>query len=335
MVEVEALLARYTAAPGIIGEAAAYHLSTGGKRWRPLFSLAVGEAFKGDHQSLHRLAVATELLHNASLVHDDLQDRDEIRRGKPTVWHRFGVETAINLGDFFITSTYLTLSHIDSSTAIVPRLVSHFAESTHRVIVGQTEEMAMSRRFSIDLDDYCRITMGKSGVLMALPVVGALMLADASPTIVHRARSAMEWMGVAYQIQDDLDDLFGRKDGREPGGDLREGRISLPVLYYFTDAEDRDRRAFEAYIGTTETPSEPETRYWIDRLRQSSAVDRCRRSFFDMVEKSSRFVNALPEPLRGVIIRGKQMLLSAAEKKHRAIVDISRSRSQSLEKEPI
>lgn len=80
--DVEILMQQFTAASGIIGEAAAYHLSAGGKRWRPLFLLAVGEAAGCDVVAVKHLAVATELLHNASLVHDDLIDRDTMRRGK-------------------------------------------------------------------------------------------------------------------------------------------------------------------------------------------------------------------------------------------------------------
>ena len=163
--DVEILMQQFTAASGIIGEAAAYHLSSGGKRWRPLFLLAVGEATGCDVVAIRHLAAATELLHNASLVHDDLIDRDTMRRGKEAVWRRFGPETAINLGDFLITSAYIALAHIRSQDDTVVRLVSCFAESTHRVIEGQSAEMEASRSLDTDIDDYRKIALRKSGVL--------------------------------------------------------------------------------------------------------------------------------------------------------------------------
>jgi octaprenyl-diphosphate synthase len=227
--DVEILMQQFTAASGIIGEAAAFHLSAGGKRWRPLFLLAVGEAAGCNVAAIKHLAVATELLHNASLVHDDLIDRDTMRRGKETVWRRFGRKTAINLGDYLITSAYMALGHIRSRDDTAVRLVSCFAESTHRVIEGQSAEIEASRSLDTDIDAYRSIALRKSGVLMALPVVGALTLAGASPRILSEARQTMEWLGVAYQIQDDLFDLFGLKTGRPAGVDLREGRMSLPI----------------------------------------------------------------------------------------------------------
>jgi geranylgeranyl pyrophosphate synthase len=97
------------------------------------------------------------------------------------------------------------------------------------VIEGQSAEIEASRSLDTDIDAYRSIALRKSGVLMALPVVGALTLAGASPRILSEARQTMEWLGVAYQIQDDLFDLFGLKTGRPAGVDLREGRMSLPI----------------------------------------------------------------------------------------------------------
>jgi geranylgeranyl pyrophosphate synthase len=301
---------QYTAASGIIGEAAAYHLSSGGKRWRPLFVLAVGEATGCDVVAIRHLAVATELLHNASLVHDDLIDRDTMRRGKETVWRRFGPETAITVGDFLITSAYLALAHIRSRDDTVVRLVSCFAESTHRVIEGQSAEIEASRSLDTDIDDYRRIATGKSGVLMALPVVGALTLAGASPKILSAARQTMEWLGVAYQIQDDLFDLFGLKTGRPAGVDLREGRMSLPVVFFNMDQGLRDREDFEKFILSTQTKNASEVRHWVARLRRSPAVGKCRDEFERTIQKALSHMRKLPAPLRQVIACGKDMILT-------------------------
>ena len=308
--DVEILMQQITAASGIIGEAAAYHLSAGGKRWRPLFVLAVGEATGCDAAAIRHLAVATELLHNASLVHDDLIDKDTMRRGKETVWQRFGPETAINLGDFLITSAYTALAQIRSGDDTVVRLVSCFAESTRRVIEGQSAEIEASRSLDTDIDDYRRIACGKSGVLMALPVVGALTLSGASPEILSEARQTMEWLGVAYQIQDDLFDLFGLKTGRPAGVDLREGRMSLPIVFYNLDKGLQDRENFEKFILSNQTKNESEVRLWVVRLRRSAAVEKCRDEFDRTIKKALSHMHELPAPLRRVIAGGKNMILT-------------------------
>ncbi|MDJ0721256.1 MAG: polyprenyl synthetase family protein [Desulfobacterales bacterium] len=304
------LLREYTSAPGLIGRAAAYQIESGGKRWRPLFLLAVGEALNGSPGDFQKMAAATELLHNASLVHDDLQDNDTMRRGKETVWYRFGPETAINLGDFLISSTYLALSQIEAPGDKLARLVSHFAQATHQIIAGQSMEIQASRQFGLTIEDYRDIVRSKSGVLMALPVVGAMMLVQAPREMCEHAREAMVSLGTAYQIKDDLDDLFGLKDGRPAGVDLREGRISLPNLLFHAEAGERDRQAFEAFFESPEPPAAGELRYWVDRLRQSPVIAACWTEFEAAVNRASRHINALPELLGGVLDHGKQILLA-------------------------
>ena len=307
---VEILLREYTAAPGLIGQAAAYQIESGGKRWRPLFLLAVGEALNGSPDDFEKMAAATELLHNASLVHDDLQDNDTMRRGKETVWHRFGSETAINLGDFLISSTYLALSQMDAPRGELARLIAHFAQATHQVIAGQSMEIEASRRLGLTTKEYRRIARNKSGILMALPVIGAMMLVRAPREMREHAREAMVSLGTAYQIKDDLDDIFGLKDGRPAGVDLREGRISLPILLFHAEAGERDRQAFEAFFGSPEPPAVNELRYWVDRLRQSPVIATCWSEFEAAVDRASRHINALPELLGGVLDHGKHMLLA-------------------------
>jgi geranylgeranyl pyrophosphate synthase len=279
--------------------------------------LAVGHASNCDESPLQHLAAATELLHNASLVHDDLQDKDSHRRGRETVWRRFGPETAINLGDYFISSTYALLSRIQAPGGTVAQLVSLFADSTCRVIGGQSAEMETTRKLAIGPADYRRIARGKSGVLMALPVVGALKIAEAGHKTIEISRKAMEWLGLAYQIQDDLVDLFGLKDGRPAGVDLREGRISLPIIYYAQEATPRHRRAFEIFIQSSNTPPESEVRYWVDRLRHSSAVQHCREAYDRAIGRVSGYLGFLPPMLRETLEYGQAMLLAAAERQQR------------------
>ncbi|HHP7233779.1 MAG TPA: polyprenyl synthetase family protein [Desulfobacterales bacterium] len=310
------LIRQYTVAPGLIGDAADHHLASGGKRFRPLFALAVGLAVNADPRSLLHLAAAVEMLHNASLVHDDLQDKDELRRGRQAVWRRFGPETAVNLGDYFIAGTYSVLARMPTPGPVVAQLVALFADSTRQVIAGQSAELAATRRLEIGPEDYRDIARGKSGVLMALPVVGALRIAKVDPARIEDAREAMLWLGVAYQIQDDLADLFGLKDGRPPGVDLREGRMSLPILHYWHGESQPLREAFAAFIRSAAGSDETEIQRWLNRLRRSPAVDRCRTDFYSAVRNAENHLEMLPPVLRGTLEHGKSLLLTAFEKKN-------------------
>jgi geranylgeranyl pyrophosphate synthase len=280
-----------------------------GKRWRPLFLLAVASQLGCDRAAAQRAAAAVELLHNASLVHDDLADHDVMRRGRETVWKKFGVETALNLGDLLITASYSVLADVESTDAKTVRLISLFASSTREVIAGHAFEMDATSAFSLAISDYLRIAQSKSGVLMALPVVAALTLAGVDVAVTDRTEQAMKWLGTAYQMQDDLLDLYGLKPGRSAGSDLREGRMSLPTIQFLSVASANEREAFQRFSSSEPTHRQSEVQHWVRRLRQSDVLDRCGDALRNAINQMNRQMQTLPEPLRQLVQAGRSMIL--------------------------
>ena len=313
--EIESLLRVYTRSPGYLGEAAEYHLASGGKRFRPMFLMAVGAAVDADPHDSLQLGAAVELLHNASLVHDDIQDKDEFRRGKETVWKRFGPEMAINLGDLFISSTYSALARISGGGDVIAKLVALFADSTRRIISGQSEEIRLTRQTNIEPTTYHRIARGKSGILMALPVVSVLTIASSEIEVIGNARLAMENLGVAYQIQDDLSDLFGCKDGRPAGVDLLEGRMSLPIINYLSNAIESDRQSMETILASDRKVDRSELAFWLNRIRSSHAAELCREDVRMFLQMAAKHLELVPPALRRTLQMGTEMVTSAMEDK--------------------
>ena len=313
--EIERLLRVYAHSPGYLGEAVEYHLESGGKRFRPMFLLAAGAAINADHHNSLHLGAAVELLHNASLVHDDLQDKDEFRRGKETVWRRYGSEMAINLGDLFISSTYSALARINGGGDVIAKVVALFADSTRRIISGQSEEIRLTRQTNIEPTTYHRIARGKSGILMALPVVSVLTIARSETEIINNARLAMENLGIAYQIQDDLSDLFGCKDGRPAGVDLREGRMSLPIIYYLSGATGSDRHSLETILASNKKMGRSEFALWLNRIRASRAAKLCREDIRVCLQMAAKHLRLVPPALRHTLEMGTEMVTSAMEDK--------------------
>jgi geranylgeranyl pyrophosphate synthase len=278
-----------------------------------LFLLAIASASNVNEQVAIQTAAACELLHNASLVHDDLQDKDETRRGRPAVWQRFGPEIAINLGDYFIASAFSLLASIDCHHRLRVGLIDLFAETTRIVIDGQSEELSASGDLGLTIKDYERIARRKSGMLLALPVSSALTIADIGSPYVKHASSAMQWMGIAYQIQDDLVDLFGLKDGRPAGVDLRERRVNLPVIY-FSQAikDDSSLDAFSSFF-KSKVSSSGESEYWIDRIKDSKAIDQCIGHINVAVARASHHLENLTEELRSIIRAGQYKMMKHTE----------------------
>ena len=249
----------------------AYHMETGGKRLRALLPLLVAEALEMDIDKMVPLGAACEMLHNATLVHDDLQDGDLVRRGRMTVWNRFGVPQAINLGDaMFYYAVLLVQTLDDKRVAMARRLLV----ATLKVIDGQEREFLLKQKDSVTLDDYFAMVEGKTSGLFALPMAGAAELAGASSEVCEGIEEAARHMGVLFQIQDDALDLFGDKGRDQVGTDIAEGKRSVLVVHALNMADDATKARLSAIVDKdrTETSSD-EIAEAIDIVKRAGSLD--------------------------------------------------------------
>jgi hydroxymethylglutaryl-CoA reductase len=224
-----------------LGEMLAYHMETGGKRLRALLPVLVAEALDFDADKLVPMGAACEMLHNATLVHDDLQDGDMVRRGRMTVWNRFGVPQAINLGDAMFYFSVLLCQRIDAPAAKREAVARRLLVDTLQVIDGQEREFALKARPEATLDDYFVMVEGKTSGLFALPMAGAAELCGADAALVTGLEEAARHMGVLFQIQDDTLDLYGDKGREERGSDIAEGKRSALVVYALGNLPHNER----------------------------------------------------------------------------------------------
>ncbi len=181
------------------------HLAAGGQRVRARLALGAGVALDLAPQDSIALAATAELLHNASLVHDDLQDRENIRRGNQTVWAAYGDEVAICTGDLLLSAAYGALAAI-SDSRLLPDLIALVHARTALVVRGQCAEFSAKGQRVTDMAVYEKIAVGKSGALLSLPLELALAAAGKKEWM-GEARRAAEAFGIGYQIVDDMDDV--------------------------------------------------------------------------------------------------------------------------------
>ena len=221
---------------------AEYHFGTGGKRLRALIPLAVADALGVDPARLVPFAAACEMLHNATLVHDDLQDGDTTRRGEPTVWAKWGEPRAINLGDAMLYWTLALAQRGDFDAEAQNRSIARIVRDTLRVIDGQEREFLLKEMATPTSAAYIRMVEGKTSGLFALPMGGAAELCGAPTAVVDAlSRAAME-LGVLFQVQDDVLDLYADKGREERGSDLGEGKISALVVHFLEHAPPDEAR---------------------------------------------------------------------------------------------
>lgn len=205
------------------------HLSTGGKRLRARLALATVQALGAERDQGVPWAAAAELLHNATLVHDDIQDGDPMRRGRPAVWAAHGVNQAINVGDLLLMLPYRAVSQVAVDPAVKWSLCNALAIYAEDVVRGQSEEMGLLPHCRFDWDGYRAAAEGKTAALFSLPVYGGARIAGWTEEQAVALADEMRPIGLLFQIADDVLDLYGDKGREAPGGDLREGKVSALV----------------------------------------------------------------------------------------------------------
>ena len=186
-------------------DAAAYHLRTGGQRMRSKLCIQAGLSLGLSTENIVSLGAACELIHNASLIHDDIQDRDEYRRGKKTVWAIYGQGVGICTGDLFISAAYLSLSNIDQRE-LIGTLIKKTHDRIATVIYGQCADLALKDQLLNDINLYQQIVVAKSGALIGLPLELCLISAR-MPEWLPNIAAVVEPFAIGYQILDDLKDL--------------------------------------------------------------------------------------------------------------------------------
>ena len=202
---------------------------------------------------------AIEILHNATLVHDDLQDGDETRRGQPTIWKKYGPAQAINSGDAHFFYSMALLAEMDAPPQNLVELMRIFSHSSLEVIRGQAEEFVEKERLGeASLESYLSIVEGKTGGLLALPLRGAVLLSLGDLRYDKMLESIGLLLGTVFQIQDDLLDIVGKKGREIEAADLAEGKPSFLAIHALQNGAPVDRSRLLEILTTPRAQTSPE-----------------------------------------------------------------------------
>jgi len=206
-----------------------HHLAGGGKYVRAGLALLSAAAGGGDEHDGVVGAVALELIHNYSLIHDDIIDGDVERRHRRTLWAEFGVGPAIIAGDALSMLAFQLL--LEEPTNARVRAASRLAGATQSMITGQAEDMASEARPSLSVEECLRMEAGKTGALLSCAASIGAVLADAPAAIVDALSDFGSHLGVAFQAVDDVLGIWGESSvtGKPVGSDLRQHKKSLPI----------------------------------------------------------------------------------------------------------
>ena len=211
-------------------------LAHSGKQLRPMLSLLMAKACSGGkvYESAIKYAAASELLHNATLLHDDVADGSDKRRGVPTIMSLMGPSVSVLVGDYWLVKAMeLVLDASDDSS----RVMKIFAKTLSDLAEGEMLQLQKAQKGDTDEDDYLRIIYNKTASLFEAACVSAAISAGASEDMIKSAKDYAVALGLAFQIKDDILDYAGTDAvGKPLGADILEQKITMPLLGAFANA---------------------------------------------------------------------------------------------------
>ena len=226
-------------------------LDRGGKRWRPALFLLIIEALGKNPEEFLDFAIIPEVIHNGTIIIDDVEDSSEMRRGKPCTYRIYGIDIAINAGNamYYLPLVTLIKNRDKLSKEKLSRLYEIYVQEMINLSFGQAMDIAWHKGLAnadeIDVEDYMQMCAYKTGTLARMAAKMAAVLADANEELVEKLGRFAEAIGVAFQMQDDILDLTSEEFAQKKGGrgqDITEGKRTLMVIYTLKRASENDRK---------------------------------------------------------------------------------------------
>ncbi len=263
----------YDRRPASLYEPIRYVLSMGGKRIRPVLMLLSYNLFKEDPETILMPACALETYHNYTLLHDDLMDNADLRRGHETVHKKWNANTAILSGDSMLVLAYQRMQQCSSDK--MAEVLALFTETALEIGEGQEYDMAFEHRDDVSEEEYIEMIRLKTSVLLACALKIGAILAGASKEDADNLYRFGEQIGLAFQLQDDFLDVYGdtRVFGKAIGGDITSNKKTFMLINALNHANDDQRRQLESWIGATKFDRDEKVAA-VTRLYNEIGIDR-------------------------------------------------------------
>jgi geranylgeranyl diphosphate synthase type II len=233
-----------------------YLLQLGGKRLRPVLALMTTEIFGQDYKKALDVALAIEVFHNFSLVHDDIMDQAPLRRGKQTVHEKWDVNTGILSGDAMLILAYQFFENYEAPT--FKKLAQLFSQTALEVCEGQQYDVDFESRDDVTIAEYLKMIAYKTAVLVGASMKMGALVAEAAPDDAQLIYDFGLYLGIAFQLQDDYLDAFGDPEsfGKQVGGDIIERKKTYLYIKAMQNANAEERDKLQACFGATRMSNE-------------------------------------------------------------------------------
>ena len=268
-----------------------YVISSGGKRLRPaLCIMSYGAVGGKDMMKPVKVGAAFEIIHSATLVHDDINDQGDIRRGRKTLHKEYTVSKAIIAGDYMFAMGFRLLA------TEATQIVDYIVDASASMGAGEFVQKDFEHASSVTEDDYIEIITGKTAKLFEASSKSGAAVANADGAMLEALGNFSHYIGLAFQIVDDTLDVTGdpHNTGKAVGTDLIEGKPTLPVIYAMQDPDKGPRliELFEKADVTTDDVAEA-----LELIRSTDSVDRCLSKAREYVDEAVGYMDSVPDSI--------------------------------------
>jgi geranylgeranyl diphosphate synthase type I len=267
---------------------------SGGKRIRPVFCMLTCEACGADIQKSIPVAAAIELVQSFSLVHDDIIDKDEMRRSKPTMWKTYGQGPTINMGNGMFTKSIEALGNYKGEN--YAEVIQVFSRGVMDMCEGQALDIMYEDRDSITIDDYYKMSTRKTGNYIGASLKLGAVIASASDEIRNSIDEAGKKLGLAYQICDDYIDFSSDNTGKDKGSDIRKGKKTIIVCHALENLEDADKtELLEILNADLQSTTEQMIQRAVELFEKTQSIQFAKDTAVKLVAEAKQKLAVLPD----------------------------------------
>ena len=286
-----------TVDPDELQKSTQHLIKAGGKKIRPSLVVLSSEAVGGTAQEALKTAAAVELIHTFSLIHDDIMDKDDMRRGKPSVHILWGESMAILAGDTLFSKAFETVLETGIDGVSYERVVNALktvVDSCIKICEGQASDMCFEGNFDVNEDEYMKMIYKKTGALIAAATRSGAIIGGGSPAQVETLSEYGKLVGLAFQIQDDYLDVISDEEnlGKPVGSDIVEGKMTLMVVHALSNASDDDK---EEIISILKADEDTNVDRAIELFEKYGSINYARDIALDNVDQAKKLLESLDE----------------------------------------
>lgn len=280
---------RLSSRVALIDQISRYIVNAGGKRIRPRLVLLFCEALGFEGPERFELAATVEFIHTATLLHDDVVDESDLRRGRPTANARFGNAASVLVGDFLYSRAFQMMVSVNRM-----RVLDVLADATNVIAEGEVLQLMNMHDPDLSVEDYLQVIRYKTAKLFEASARLGAVLAGADPATEEACAGYGRALGTAFQLVDDLLDYEGNSSelGKNVGDDLREGKPTLPLLLAMEQASERERQLIRQAIEQGEVQGLPDI---LAIVRRTGALEATREAALRETERAREMLQVLPD----------------------------------------